>query len=64
MQWSKVGDDVNNYSLAISFGMMFVNIIIFGLLAFYLDQVFPNEFGKKRHPCFFFPCLIRKKKKI
>jgi ATP-binding cassette subfamily A (ABC1) protein 3 len=39
--------------------MTAVNIIIFGLLAVYLDQVIPNEFGKKRHPLF---CIRRAQK--
>lgn len=37
MDFSKIGDDVNNYSLAISYGMIVFNILIFGFLAFYLD---------------------------
>jgi hypothetical protein len=36
-----------------------VNIIIFTVLGLYLDQVIPNEFGKKRH---WLLCLHRENK--
>jgi ATP-binding cassette subfamily A (ABC1) protein 3 len=39
--------------------MIAVNIIIFTMLALYLDQVIPNEFGKKRHPLL---CLHRERR--
>lgn len=42
--------------------MLIINIIVFAFLAFYFDQVFPNEFGKKRHPLFCFMCLKKSKK--
>jgi ATP-binding cassette subfamily A (ABC1) protein 3 len=40
--------------------MITVNILIFTVLALYLDQVIPNEFGKKRHPLL---CLHREKRR-
>lgn len=44
---------VNNYNFETFFGFEFLNIIIFSILSIYLDQVFPNEFGQKKHPLFF-----------
>ena len=33
--------------------MLFVDIILYGLLAFWLDQIMPTEYGTRRHPLFF-----------
>lgn len=33
--------------------MLFVDIVLYGLLAFYLDNIIPNEFGFRRKPWFF-----------
>jgi ATP-binding cassette, subfamily A (ABC1), member 3 len=57
--WKNLGDQVNNYSVRIAILMTLANILIFTVLALYLDQVIPNEFGKKRHPLL---CLMRAKK--
>jgi ATP-binding cassette subfamily A (ABC1) protein 3 len=44
--------------------MAFVNIIFFLILGVYLDQVFPNEFGKKKHPLFFIKCFFKNKEVV
>ena len=36
---------------------LIVGTFVYGLLAIYLDQVMPNEFGSHRHPLFFLKCL-------
>jgi ATP-binding cassette subfamily A (ABC1) protein 3 len=33
--------------------MLIINIIIYAIISIYLDLVFPNEFGNKKHPLFF-----------
>ena len=47
---------INNYTLGTAVISLVFNIIFWGLLADYLVQVFPNEFGAKKHPCFCFCC--------
>ena len=37
--------------------MMVVDMIIFSLLAYYFSQVWPSEFGVRKHWCFCLPCL-------
>ena len=36
---------------------MIGHAIFWPIIALYLDQVFPNDFGAKRHPLFFIPFL-------
>jgi len=50
---------VDNYKLETFFQFEFINIIIFSILSIYLDQVFPNEFGQKKHPLFFINWIWR-----
>ncbi len=40
--------------------IFFVEWIIIGLAAWYLDQVYASGSGVKRHPLFFLDCLLRK----
>jgi ATP-binding cassette subfamily A (ABC1) protein 3 len=40
-------------------GVMVASSVFYLLFGLYLDQVFPNEFGKKKHPLFFLFCLKR-----
>ncbi|KAL4490757.1 hypothetical protein ABPG72_021811 [Tetrahymena utriculariae] len=61
IQWSNLTDEIVNYSVAINMAMDVVNIVIFIILALYFDQVFPNDFGKKRHPLFFISWIFEKK---
>lgn len=53
---------VNNYNFETYFGFEFINIIIFSILSLYLDQVFPNEFGQKKHPLFFITWIWKRRK--
>ena len=52
---------VNNYKISTFFAFEFLDIVIFVILSLYLDQVFPNEFGRKKHPLFFINWLWKKK---
>ena len=53
---------IDNYKLETYFTFEFINIVIFSILSIYLDQVFPNEFGQKKHPLFFVTCLCKRRK--
>lgn len=53
---------INNYKVQTYFIFEFINLVIFVLFSLYLDQVFPNEFGQKKHPLFFLKWLQPKKK--
>jgi len=53
---------VNNYKLQTYFAFEFLDLIIFVVLSLYLDQVFPNEFGRKKHPLFFLNWIWKPKK--
>ena len=44
--------------------MDIISIFVFLVLGLYIDQVVPNEFGAKRHPLFFLPCLFGGSDKI
>ena len=52
---------MNNYTMETFYKLEFLNIIIFSIISIYLDQVFPNEFGQKKHPLFFINWIWRKK---
>lgn len=45
-------ENINNYVIGYALVSFILNIIFYMLLAWYLDQVFPNDFGAKRHPLF------------
>lgn len=55
INFSNADQIIDKYSIAINIYMMIINILVFGLLALYLDLIFPNEFGKKLHPLFCIP---------
>lgn len=55
---------VNNYTMQTYFSFEFINIVIFFILSIYLDQVFPNEFGQKKHPLFFIRWIWKPKKVV
>jgi len=40
--------------------MFILNIVFYIVMAIYLDLVFPNEWGKKKHPLFFIPYFNKK----
>ncbi|CAD8103132.1 unnamed protein product [Paramecium primaurelia] len=45
------------------FGVLLFDIIFYGLLAQYLDQVVPNEYGTNKHPLFFLGVKYENQKK-
>ena len=51
-------EELNYYQVSITVVSILLNIVFWGLLTFYLEQVFPNEFGAKKHPCF---CCVNKR---
>lgn len=53
---------MDSYSAITGIYMLLINIVIYFSLAFYLDQVFPNEWGSRKHPLFIFQWMWRKKK--
>ncbi|KAL4429304.1 hypothetical protein ABPG74_002290 [Tetrahymena malaccensis] len=53
IDFSILGETFSNYQEGFTFISFFLNIFVFGILFLYLDQVFPNEFGSKKHPLFF-----------
>ena len=62
MDFSSVNDEYYNYKVTTCYLMLLLNIIVFLILGIYLDQVFPNEFGKKKHPLFFLKCQTKSNK--
>lgn len=63
MDFSNVGLMYNNYQATTGIAFLVFNIVLWLTLGIYLDQVFPNEFGSKRHPLFFLDCFFSKKQK-
>ena len=45
-------DDAGGFPIAGSMIMMLVDIILYGLLAAYMDNVIPTEYGTTRSPLF------------
>lgn len=43
---------LNQYTIVTAIISISFNILFWGVLTWYLDQVFPNEWGAKKHPCF------------
>ncbi len=41
--------------------MMLANVIFWGILGVYLEQVVPSQFGIAKHPCF---CVKRKQRVV
>lgn len=55
LTWSDFGDDnvsPAGVSLAALTGMLLLDAVLYGFLAWYLDKVVPTEFGTTRHPLF------------
>lgn len=52
--------EINYYTIMTSIVSLICNIVFWGLLSIYLDQVVPNEWGAKKHPCFCFQCKKEK----
>jgi ATP-binding cassette, subfamily A (ABC1), member 3 len=57
---------IEKYSVSIYIYMALINALVFLILGWYLDQVFPNEWGHKKHPLFFLDPIINlfKKKEV
>jgi ATP-binding cassette subfamily A (ABC1) protein 3 len=64
VDFDTVGTPILNYSVSICITMHILNILFYALIAIYLDQVFPNEWGKKKHPLFFLQCGRRSAAKV
>jgi hypothetical protein len=43
---SDIAVSINKFTILTAWGTMILNILIFGSLSIYLDQVIPGEFGK------------------
>eukprot|EP01038_Epipyxis_sp_PR26KG_P012006 gene12006-16074_t len=57
-EYSGKGVQLNNigeggFSFAIVLFMLWIDFYIYGILALYLDQVIPQEYGTPKHPLFF-----------
>lgn len=49
---------LNNYTIGTCIISCVLNALVYLFLTWYLEQVFPNEFGSKKHPLF---CCFGKK---
>ena len=58
--WKDVAVRINGYSVATAWVSFVANIVFWGLLTVYLEQVFPNEWGAKKSPLFFLDYLRQK----
>ena len=47
-------ETMNNYTIQTCVASCIINSIFYLFLTWYLEQVFPNEFGSKKHPLFCF----------
>jgi ABC-type Na+ transport system ATPase subunit NatA len=54
VQWSNIHVLQNNFSFALSMGMLFVDFCLYSFLGWYFDQVLPQEFGTTKSPFFLF----------
>jgi ABC-type multidrug transport system fused ATPase/permease subunit len=55
IQPGNVNQDTSNFNYNIMIGMLWADVVIYGVLAWYLDKVFPSEFGTALP--FYFPIL-------
>lgn len=46
--------EVNSYTIETAVISFICNIVFWGIIFIYLDQVVPNEWGAKKNPCFCF----------
>jgi hypothetical protein len=53
VQWTNSSELTSNFSYAICVGMMIVDAILYGILAWYFDKIIPSEFGTSLPPWFF-----------
>ncbi|KAL4429303.1 hypothetical protein ABPG74_002289 [Tetrahymena malaccensis] len=61
IDFSILNQSFNGYKQYFTFVSLQINLVVFSLLFFYLDKVFPNEFGVKSHPLFFLGMKYGKK---
>ena len=54
-------ETLNNYTIGTCIISCILNAIVYLFLTWYLEQVFPNEFGSKKHPLF---CCFGKKNQV
>ena len=52
-------ETMNNYTISTCVISCILNVVFYLALTWYLEQVFPNEFGSKKHPLF---CCFGKNK--
>lgn len=62
--FSNYETEIGNYSVKTAYDFMILNMFFWMFLALYLDQVFPNEFGQKKHPLFFIQWIWKKNQKV
>lgn len=62
--FSNYETEIGNYSVKTAYDFMVLNMFFWMFLALYLDQVFPNEFGQKKHPLFFIRWIWKKNQKV
>lgn len=60
LTYSTAGSVINNFSVNITFGFFILDVVIYLLLAFYLEAVLPSTYGVSRHPLFFIQWLWKK----
>jgi len=51
-QWSDLGSD-SPYSLGTALGWLIFDLVLYMVLAWYVDNVLPGEWGTSQHPLFF-----------
>lgn len=55
VQMSNFSQETSNFSFSLCVGMLFVDAILYGILAWYFDKVIPSEYGTQLP--FYFPVL-------
>ena len=52
VQWSNSSEESNNFSYSLCVGMLVVDALLYGALAWYFDKIIPSEFGTHLVPWF------------
>lgn len=60
LNFSAVTTVINYYTISTAWVSFIIHIIFWTLLTVYLEQVFPNEWGAKKHPLFCFKWMCKK----
>ena len=53
LQFSTVSVEYENFSVELAFVMFIVDLLVYSLLGFYLQNVMPSEYGVRKSPLFF-----------